>query len=75
MHCRNSRASINCVQGMKINYSQFLMNELMDNVVDVQEIHLAKFHYSWLLILILFATWTPAPDYQPMDIPVEFLGA
>ena len=63
-----------CAQGVHINWSQFLMNELMDNVVDVHE-HLAmKFHYLWLLILISFATQTPLIDYQTMEIPMDFLG-
>ena len=47
----------------------------MDDTVDVQELPMAKFHFSWLLILISFAMWTPPPDYDAMDIPVEFLGA
>ena len=64
-----------CVQGVHINWSQFLLNELMDDAFDAQELPTAKFHFSWLLIMISFATWTPPLDYQPMDIPVELLGA
>ena len=46
----------------------------MDDADDVQEILLENFHFLWLLILILFTTWTPPLDYRSMDIPVEFLG-
>ena len=46
----------------------------MDDAVDMQELPIVKFHFSWLLILISFATWTPPLDYQPMDIPIELLG-
>ena len=64
-----------CAQGVHINWSQFLLNEPMDDAVDMQELPIVKFHFSWILILISFATWTPPPDYQPMDVPVELLGA
>ena len=47
----------------------------MDDAHDRQEIPTAKFHLLWILILISFATWTLPPDYKPMEIPVEFLGA
>ena len=62
-----------CMQGVQINWSQFLLNELMDDMVDMQELLSAKFHYSWLLILISFVAWTP-PNYQPMDILVEYIN-
>ena len=52
-----------CAQGVHINYSQFLLNKLMDDVLDTQELPTEKFHFSWPLILISFATWTPPPDY------------
>ena len=41
-----------CVQGVNINWSQFLLNELMENTHDMKEHPMMKFHLSWLLILI-----------------------
>ena len=62
-----------CAQGVHINRSQFLLNELMDDAREVQEQPTTKFHFSWILILISFVVWAPPPNYQPMDILVELL--
>ena len=63
-----------CAQGVHINWSHFLLKELLDDAQEAQEQPTAKFHFSWLLILIFFAVWTPPPNYQPMDILAQFLG-
>ena len=62
-----------CAQGVHINWSQFLLNELMDDARKLKEQSMTKFHFSWILILISFVVWALPLDYQSMDIPVELL--
>ena len=64
-----------CMIRVTFNWSQFLLNELIDDVEQEQEEPRHKFHYSWLLILISFIMWSNPLDYQPMNVSVLFLGA
>ena len=56
--CTAARAELveKCAQGVHINWSQFLLNKLMDDMVHAKEHPTVKFQFSWLLILISFAT-------------------
>ena len=42
--------------GVQLNWSQYMLNELLAYEMEVQEKG-STFHYSWLLILILFVSW------------------
>ena len=53
-----------------INWSHFLLNDVLEDAVQAQEESKTKFHYSWLLILISFVVWLDPSDYQPLDVPV-----
>ena len=39
-----------CAQGVHINWSQFLLNKLLDDAQEAQEQPTTKFHFSWILI-------------------------
>ena len=52
-----------CAVGVIFNWSQYLLNELIDDAKQAQVEDKAKFHYSWLLILISFSLWSDPPDY------------
>ena len=52
-----------CSLGQKSNWSQYLLNTLIDDMMLAQHKEDHKFHYSWLLILISFTVWTNPPDY------------
>ena len=58
-----------CVAGVQMNWSHYLLNDLLADVESSQEKGTA-FHYSWLLILILFVTWLEPSNYQGVDIRV-----
>jgi hypothetical protein len=45
-----------CVEGMKMNWVSYLVNELEKHCHKVKD-HGYKFHFSWLLVLILFVSW------------------
>ena len=62
-----------CVGGGQLNWSTYLMNELL---VDAEELHekVSPFHYSWLLILIFFFLWEEPPKYQGVYVPVQCRG-
>ena len=61
-------------KGVQINWSQFFLNELLQDASLAQEEGTA-FHYSWLLILISFTVWSEPTDYQPIDLPITRRGA
>ena len=61
-------------EGVLINWSQFLLNELLEDATQAQEESKTKFHYSWLLILIYFIVWFDPSEYQPLDVPVLYQG-
>ena len=46
-----------CVKGVHMNWSYYLLNELLEDVEESLEKVIA-FHYSWLLILISFVGWS-----------------
>ena len=50
-----------CAEGVQINWSQFLLNELLQEEALAQEKD-TTLHYSWLLILISFTVWSQ-PTY------------
>ena len=62
-----------CAQGVHINWSHFLLNKLLDDAGEAQEQPIAKFHFSWILILIYFAVWAPHQDIIPWISPYIFL--
>ena len=51
-----------CEVGVQMNCSHYLLNELLENVEDSEEKG-NTFHYSWLLILILFLAWEEPKNY------------
>ena len=64
-----------CAQGLNFNWSQLLLNELIDDAEQAQEDLKYKFHYSCLLILISFTLWANPIDYVQMDVPLPCHGA
>ena len=52
-----------------MNWSLFLLNQLTDDVMLVQE-GKCPFTYSWLLILIVLVGWMEPTHYQGMDVEV-----
>ena len=64
-----------CVAGVIFNWSEYLLNGLIDYVEQGQEEDKAKFHYSWPLILISFILWSNLLDYQPLNVPILCIGA
>ena len=50
-----------------MNWSLFLMNQLVEDVVAV-EAGEQSFTYSWLLILIALMAWMELDDYQGMEV-------
>ena len=49
-----------CAEGVHINWSQFLVNELLQDAATSEE-EGRPFHYVWLLILISFVVWSNPP--------------
>jgi hypothetical protein len=45
-----------CVEGMKMNWVSYLINELEKDCHKVQD-QGYRFHFSWFLVLISFVTW------------------
>ena len=58
-----------CAASVQLNWSQYLLNELLADAEEAQEKG-NTFHYSWLLILILFVAWEEPLNYQGVDIPI-----
>ena len=56
-----------CAQGVQMNWSLLLMNQLMDDALTVQEGQ-RPFAYSWMIILIALVAWMQMDDYQGMDV-------
>ena len=52
-----------------MNWSLFLLNELMEDTVLVQEAD-NPFTYSWFLILIMMVGWMEPTHYQGMEVDV-----
>ena len=63
-----------CVAGVQLNWSHYLLNELLAYAEESHEKGSA-FHYSWLLILISFVAWEEPTNYQGVDVPVVCRGA
>ena len=59
-----------CAEGVQINWSQFLLNESIQDAASTLEED-NPFHYAWLLILISFTIWFEPADYQPFDLHVH----
>ena len=57
-----------------MNLLTYLLNYLLEYVVDVQE-NGNPFNYSWILILILFVAWEEPYNYQGVDVPTPCQGA
>ena len=58
-----------CAKGVQMNQSMFLLNQLMEDIVLVQEGR-RPFTYSWLLILITLVGWMEPKYYQRMGVEV-----
>ena len=56
-----------CAEGVQMNWSLFLLNQLTKNAVVAQDRE-QPFSYSWLLILISLVAWMEPENYQPMFI-------
>ena len=56
-----------CAEGVQMNWSLFLMNQLVEDVVAVQAGE-RSFTYSWLLILITLVAWMELDDYQGKEV-------
>ena len=56
-----------CAQGTQMNWSLFLMNQLVEDA-EATKVGAVSFTYSWLLILIALVAWMEPNDYQGMDI-------
>ena len=50
-----------------MNWSLFLLNQLMEDAVTAQAGE-RPFSYSWLLILIDLVSWMEPEDYQHMSV-------
>ena len=50
-------------EGVVFNCSQYLLNELLKDVEQVQEEPKMKLNYLWILILISFVVGSNPPDY------------
>ena len=46
-----------CAKGVILNWLQYLLNEMLEDVEQAQKESKTKFHHSWLLILISFVGW------------------
>ena len=62
-----------CAEGVQIDQSQFLLNELLEDTSKSQEDG-KNLHYAWLLILISFIIWFDPPNYQTVDLLVRCRG-
>ena len=51
-----------CAKAVQINWSQFLLNDLLQDAASSQE-EVTAFHYSWLFILISFIISFELADY------------
>ena len=56
-----------------MNWSLFLLNQLIEYVLAVQAEE-RYFTYRWLLILIALVAWMEPEDYQRMEIEVVKVG-
>jgi hypothetical protein len=45
-----------CMEGMKMNWASYLINELEKDYHEVQD-QGCEFHFSWLLVCIIFVSW------------------
>jgi hypothetical protein len=55
-------AATQCVEGTTLSWAPYLLNLFLDDYKDVQDLG-TKFHYSWLLILIVVMEWKE-PKYS-----------
>jgi hypothetical protein len=60
-----------CVEGMQMNWVNYLVNELEKDCREAQDLGY-EFHYSWLIILITFVTWkmpegATFPEIEPSE--------
>jgi hypothetical protein len=50
-----------CVDGVFMSWELFLLNQFLIDCTKSHDIGM-EFHYSWLLIMIVFATWNEPSD-------------
>ena len=55
-----------CVEGVQMNWSLFLLNQLLVDSLAAQS--RCPFSYSWILILTALVAWMEPEDYQPMMV-------
>ena len=56
-----------CVAGVQMNWSLFLLNQLMEDAM-IMQVGKHAFMYSYFLIFIALVSWIDPEDYQGMDI-------
>ena len=59
-----------CTEAVQMNWSLFLLNELMEDGMLVQEGN-RTFNYSWLFILNALLKWMEPKYYQGMEVQVS----
>jgi hypothetical protein len=63
-----------CVEGTTLSWAPYLLNLFLDDCKDAHDLR-KKFHYSWLLILIVLIGWKE-PKYSFFSIrPIPYHGA
>jgi hypothetical protein len=60
-----------CVEGLQMNWVKYLVNQLEIDFRETQD-QRYEFHFSWLLILIVFISWEMSegatfPDIEPFE--------
>ena len=59
-----------CAKGLQMNWSLFLLNQLLEDFVAAQAEE-RSFSYSWLLILISLVAWMEPEDYQLVSVSAQ----
>jgi hypothetical protein len=54
-----------CIEGVQMNWATFLVNQFLQDCIEAQEKG-TKFHYAWILILIVLVGWKEPGYYQCM---------
>jgi hypothetical protein len=57
----------NCVEGLQMKWVKYLVNQLKVNFREAKD-ESYKFHFSWMLILIVFTSWDMSEGVTFPDI-------
>jgi hypothetical protein len=60
-----------CMEGLQMNWEKYLVNQLYKDCHEAQD-HGYEFHFSWLMILIMFIAWdmpegATFPEIEPSE--------